>query len=241
MAGTKRQLHDKKPAPSKAGSTSKKEKERPLASWISSLAKETTNASTTTNKAGRIEKRDAKKRRREDRKAASGQLLPKKAVQDGTRVSTKQSEKERRKDAVMALAIHIEETVAARMEQDERPKPFDFSIVKKKGMNKFKKWEVDTIQPRNRDYGGIGLARPTMFLPLNDPSFVPKLEQEFAEHVPGFFGKTHTKAAKKQKDSGMLWRKLADKKTQQTRVNGKKLADMSADERVEAMIQAGML
>jgi hypothetical protein len=241
MAGTKRRLQEQKPAPSRAGSSNKKEKERPLSSWISSLAKGTTDASTTTNKAGRIEKREAKKRRREDRKATSGQSLPKKAVEDGMKVIKKKSVKERMKDTLMALAIHIEETVAARMEQDERPVPFDNSIVKKKGMNKKRKWEDDTIQPRNRDYGGIGLARPSMFLPLNDPSFVPKLEQEFAEHVPGFFGKTHTKAVKKQKDGGMLWRKMADKKTQQTKVNGKKLADMSADERVEAMIKAGMV
>jgi hypothetical protein len=39
----------------------------------------------------------------------------------------------------------------------------------------------------------------------------------------------------------MQWRKLSDKKTRWTKVNGKKLADMSADERVEAMIKAGML
>jgi hypothetical protein len=139
-----------------------------------------------------------------------------------------------------ALAEHIAETVATRMEQDERPRPFASAIVKKKNKGK-KKLDEDTIQPRNRDYGGIGLARPSMFLPLSDPSFIPKLEEEFAEHVPGFFGKQRTKAMKKQKDSGMLWRKLADKKTQQTKVNGKKLSDMSADERVEAMIQAGML
>jgi hypothetical protein len=39
----------------------------------------------------------------------------------------------------------------------------------------------------------------------------------------------------------MLWRKLSDKKTQRTKVNGKKLSDISADERVEGMILAGML
>jgi hypothetical protein len=39
----------------------------------------------------------------------------------------------------------------------------------------------------------------------------------------------------------MLWRKLSDTKKQRTKVNGKKLSDISADERVEAMIKAGML
>jgi hypothetical protein len=80
-----------------------------------------------------------------------------------------------------------------------------------------------------------------MFLLLNDPSFIPKFEEEFAEHIPGFFGKQRTKAMKKQMNSKMLWKKLSDKKTQQTKINGKKLSDMSPDERVEAMIQAGML
>ena len=224
-----------------AGNKQKRGKEKPLESWISSLAKETTDASTTTGKAGRIEKRDAKKRRREDRQAAAGQSRPKK-TEERTKGSgqKKQSEQDRRKDALMTLAVLIEETVAARMEQDEHPVPFPFVQVKRKS-NKKRKLEEETIQPRNRDYGGIGLARPSMFLPLNDPSFIPKLEQEFAEHVPGFFGKQRTKAMKKQKDSGMLWRKLSDQKTQQTKVNGKKLSDMSADERVEAMLKAGML
>lgn len=63
------------------------------------------------------------------------------------------------------------------------------------------------LQPRIRDYNGQGLVRPSLFLPLNDPSFVPKLELEFAEHIPGFFGKAKTKAAKKQSDENMLWRR----------------------------------
>lgn len=63
------------------------------------------------------------------------------------------------------------------------------------------------LQPRKRDYNGQGLVRPTLYLPLDDPSFVPKLELEFAEHVPGFFGRAKTKAAKKQSDGNMLWKR----------------------------------
>jgi hypothetical protein len=48
------------------------------------------------------------------------------------------------------------------------------------------------LQPRIRDYNGQGLVRPSLYLPLNDVSFVPKLEMEFAEHVEGFFGKAKT-------------------------------------------------
>jgi hypothetical protein len=62
------------------------------------------------------------------------------------------------------------------------------------------------LQPRIRDYNGQGLVRPSLYLPFNDPSFVPKLELEFHEHVPGFFGKAKKKASKKDEDM-MLWKK----------------------------------
>ena len=99
------------------------------------------------------------------------------------------------------------------------------------------------MQPRKRDYGGLGLARPTLFLSLRDPSFLPLLQQEFAEHVPGFFGKQRTKAMKKQLDGNMLWRQLQKQKTQHgsKTFNGKKLSDMTPDERVEAMIKLGAI
>ena len=80
-----------------------------------------------------------------------------------------------------------------------------------------------------------------MFLSLDDPSFFPKLEMEFAEHIPGFFGKQRTKAMKKQQAGKMLWRQLADKKNGHQKVNGKKLSEMTPDERVEAMLKAGMI
>jgi len=132
------------------------------------------------------------------------------------------------------------------------------------------------LQPRTRDYGGLGLARPSISISLQDPSFIPKLHEEFQEHIHGFFGKQRTKAMKKQLDGNMLWRKLVKVKQQQKqqqqlqnpalnsdhdlnskrkgpkrtkgqvdfmeqRIHGVKLADMCAEERVEAMIQAGML
>ena len=115
----------------------------------------------------------------------------------------------------------------------------------------------DVIQPRKKDYGGLGLARPSLLLELRDISFIPKLEEEFAEHVVGFFGKQRTKAMKKQLDGDMLWRQLrlangkndGKKKGQKgktkhdlnVRVDGKKLCDMDPDERVEAMIRLDMI
>jgi hypothetical protein len=46
---------------------------------------------------------------------------------------------------------------------------------------------------------------------------------------------------KKQLDGNMLWRQLAEKRTTEDRVGGKKLSTMSPDERVEAMLKAGMI
>ncbi len=142
-----------------------------------------------------------------------------------------------------------------------RPRPYvDPSADPKKGKaTKQKKYESSNVQPRDRDYGGLGLARPSQFLPLLDPSFIPKFEAEFEEHIPGFFGKQRTKAMKKQLDGGLLWRRLRlqkkkggavgrgekkkgeDDNWEDKKVNGKKLSDMSPDEKVEAMIKLGMI
>ena len=114
----------------------------------------------------------------------------------------------------------------------------------------------ERIQPRKRDYGGLGLARPSIGISLRDPSFIPKLEQEFAEHINGFFGKQRTKAMKKQLNGNMLWRQLASAKQAlaaqnnnkqnhnsilQQKVNGVKLMDMTTEQRVDAMIKAKLL
>jgi len=97
------------------------------------------------------------------------------------------------------------------------------------------KWNKDSIQPLRSDYSGIGLARGSMYIEFIDPSYYPKLEEEFREHIPGFFGKQRTKAMKKQTDGNMLWRRLAnEKKNNKT----KKFRGLSADERVRAMIDS---
>ena len=98
------------------------------------------------------------------------------------------------------------------------------------------KWSEESIQPRRSDYSGIGLARVSMYIEFIDPSYFPKLEEEFREHIPGFFGKQRTKAMKRQTDGNMLWRRLADEKKKKG--NNKKFKGMSADERVQAMLDA---
>jgi len=76
----------------------------------------------------------------------------------------------------------------------------------------------------------------SMYIEFLDPSYYPKLEEEFREHIPGFFGKQRTKAMKRQTDGNMLWRRLADDKKKNS--NNKKFKNMSTDERVLAMIDS---
>jgi hypothetical protein len=78
------------------------------------------------------------------------------------------------------------------------------------------------LQPRIRDYNGQGLARPSMYLPFNDAAFVPKLEEEFAEHIPGFFGKAKKGAGKRQRveEDVMLWRRCLEEKRERNEDNG---------------------
>jgi hypothetical protein len=93
------------------------------------------------------------------------------------------------------------------------------------------------LQPRVRDYNGQGLVRPSLYIPFNDPSFVPKLEIEFEEHVPGFFGKAKKKAAKKQADQDMLWRRCLkakeEGKTMGSSKKGKRAKSGGTKEKVE--------
>eukprot|EP00573_Skeletonema_grethae_P000987 CAMPEP_0201691300 /NCGR_PEP_ID=MMETSP0578-20130828/4482_1 /ASSEMBLY_ACC=CAM_ASM_000663 /TAXON_ID=267565 /ORGANISM="Skeletonema grethea, Strain CCMP 1804" /LENGTH=312 /DNA_ID=CAMNT_0048176469 /DNA_START=29 /DNA_END=967 /DNA_ORIENTATION=+ len=100
------------------------------------------------------------------------------------------------------------------------------------------------LQPRIRDYNGQGLVRPSLFLPLNDPSFVPKLELEFAEHIPGFFGKAKTKAAKKQSDENMLWRRCLKAKEDEDgggKKKKKKKKSGGGEDRFESMIRQDVM
>ena len=115
--------------------------------------------------------------------------------------------------------------------------------------NQMENW----FQPRRSNYGGIGLARPSLFIPLDDPSWQAKLEEEFSEHVTGFYGKQRTKAMKKQLDGQMLWRQLqkqkltgsskliSPKNPNQIAISGRKLSNLKPDERVEALIRAGYI
>mmetsp|Transcript_9224 Transcript_9224/g.26362 ORF Transcript_9224/g.26362 Transcript_9224/m.26362 type:complete len:182 (-) Transcript_9224:3604-4149(-) len=113
---------------------------------------------------------------------------------------------------------------------------------------KVKGWTKANVQPPKNYYGGIGLARKSLYLSFDDAAFFPLLEDEFTEHIPGFYGKQKTKAMKRQLGSNMLWRKMQKlkeddpgKQDRKSQGINKRLAKLSPDERVEEMIRLGML
>ncbi len=108
--------------------------------------------------------------------------------------------------------------------------------------------ESKELQPRVRDYNGQGLVRPSLYIPFNDPSFKPKVEMEFEEHIPGFFGKAKQKAAKKQSDQNMLWKRCL--KAKQLAEDGisarstkrrKAKKGVGVDDRVEGLMRRGVM
>lgn len=200
-----------------------------MENWISSLAKEqaSTEAAAIPSKEERMRKRAAKKAKRqqqiEAKRPAIGQQ-PKRQSQQKRQVSLTKVRMRQLKAVLESIRdVHKQKDYEA----------FQAPPLKKR---KTKGWNEDTIQPRRSDYSGIGLARESLFISFKDPSFSPSLEEEFKEHIPGFFGKQRTKAMKKQYDANMLWRQLADKK----KLN-KTLKGMTPDQRVEAMIDSGMI
>jgi hypothetical protein len=215
-----------------------------LENWVGTLAKQSLEAASTT-KQERIEKREAKKRRRVEKKAKRSSL----GRQEGrdsvlsNQTSRDVTLNENNKLLLCRVAVKMEECIEAYLNKhsSQRGHVFACSAEAKKARNKKINWDEVSAQPRSRDYGGIGLARPSILLDLDDPAFESKLQEEFSEHIPGFFGKQRTKAMKKQLDRNMLWRQLAEKKTSDQKVNGKKLSEMGPDERIEAMIQFGII
>jgi hypothetical protein len=211
------------------------------ADWISVMAKRVTmEEPVLLSKSERIERRNAKKRRRQERNP-----LPMSAKVDRIHeeIARDQKKVNRMSEAgIKSLARTVQNCMTALQVHSAYSRPYQTPDVFKKGKaTTGNQLNEDLIQPRRRDYGGLGLARPSLYIELRDPSFVPKLEEEFAEHVPGFFGKQRTKAMKRQLDRNMLWRQLAEKRADDRKLDGKKLSDMNPDERVEAMIKAKMI
>ena len=217
--------------------------------WISSLAKQATSSSNIPTKQERQQKRAAKKARREAKRPQQQHSQETKSNSSARRSQSQQElakQQQKRRAAISKQRIHslkqfFRALLEAHIEEGGRPTPYQGSNnpkIKKRKAN----WDDPSlIQPRRNDYGGIGLARASLYLPFVDPAFFPKLEEEFNEHIEGFYGRTHTKAMKRQLGKDMLWRKMAEQKTSKVKVNGKKLSDMTPDERVQAMIDNGLV
>ncbi len=268
--------------------------------WLAALAKESSSSNFDSSntkvlsKQERIEKRNAKKRRREERKGINniadgdGKMGMTSSSSDMNNVDEGPTEEEIEEMRIRShfymqdLSEQVKSTVqrineewmnnddsgngtsTSQKKKQRFVKPIPYVAPEKKIMGKATTGQQLTheiVQPRKNDYGGLGLARPSLLLNLRDISFVPKLEEEFAEHVPGFFGKQRTKAMKRQLDGDMLWRRLqkqkqgggesgkgkggkgnkGKKQDMNVKLDGKKLSDMTPDERVEAMIKLGMI
>ena len=246
--------------------------------WLSALVKQAndTNSSSENqvvlSKQERIAKRNAKKRKRQERKGLDPESIPTKASKQMDSVKLTEEELQERQErsdlAMYKLSNHLTSTVESIHPETSDSKSYKhlqailqkqsaYSAPQQKGKaTKNQQLTDDIVQPRLSDYGGLGLARPSLLIDLRDVSFVPKLEQEFAEHIQGFFGKQRTKAMKRQLDGNMLWRRLADKDDSNgskqkkgskkadwshVKYQGKKLSDMTPDERVEAMIKLDMI
>eukprot|EP00470_Lotharella_oceanica_P002436 CAMPEP_0170167102 /NCGR_PEP_ID=MMETSP0040_2-20121228/602_1 /TAXON_ID=641309 /ORGANISM="Lotharella oceanica, Strain CCMP622" /LENGTH=110 /DNA_ID=CAMNT_0010405021 /DNA_START=39 /DNA_END=371 /DNA_ORIENTATION=- len=96
------------------------------------------------------------------------------------------------------------------------PKPPDYA----------KKFLKKTLQPHNGHYGGMGLAKPSVWITLKDPEISEKFRMVYNQHVDGFGGKSYNKVSKKKnknkKGEVMLWRqRLAEKQSRDAKMANK--------------------
>jgi hypothetical protein len=215
-----------------------------MVDWISSLAKKqvaaasaSTDNNTTLPKEERKQKRAAKKARRQqkqDLKRPPPSAVPSQAITTSNSTAPRPQIINLSKRRLQQLTAWCRTLADQYYYESEDRRPLEAEATKLKK----KKLTQESLQPRNCDYSGIGLARESLWIPFSDPSLAPKLEEEFQEHIPGFFGKQRTKAMKKQLDGNMLWRKIQDQKKLKM---PKKLQSMSTDQRVQAMMDMEML
>eukprot|EP00467_Chlorarachnion_reptans_P007089 CAMPEP_0114520138 /NCGR_PEP_ID=MMETSP0109-20121206/19404_1 /TAXON_ID=29199 /ORGANISM="Chlorarachnion reptans, Strain CCCM449" /LENGTH=88 /DNA_ID=CAMNT_0001700979 /DNA_START=196 /DNA_END=459 /DNA_ORIENTATION=- len=60
------------------------------------------------------------------------------------------------------------------------------------------------LQPHKKHYGGMGVARPSVWISFGDPQVDERFGQIFGQHVEGFGGKSFKKKTR-GKDPNMLW------------------------------------
>ena len=88
------------------------------------------------------------------------------------------------------------------------------------------------LQPKSFHYGGMGVAKPSVYLDLVDAEFRKKFKHVWQEHVEGCSdGKGYAK--RKSKESNMLWKQRLEQKKQQ-----EMLREPIDDEQIE-VVNAG--
>mmetsp|Transcript_16796 Transcript_16796/g.26203 ORF Transcript_16796/g.26203 Transcript_16796/m.26203 type:complete len:264 (-) Transcript_16796:1329-2120(-) len=205
--------------------------------WIESLVKQVSSSDKlcSTSKSQRIEKRKVKKMERMQR------MKMKKQLRD-VRKSKLADHQKKVNNGVVERLGRIGQMCKNASEQymriNRQKCPEKSTLLEDLLRARYQKMKItdSAIQPQKGSYGGIGLARSTYYLPFDDPSFRAKLEEEFFEHIDGFYGKQRTKAMKKQLDKDMLWKRLLREKKGILDEKGMKL---SSDLKVKAMIDAG--
>jgi hypothetical protein len=236
-----------------------------LNDWVTALAQQSTEtAAQPPSKAARVAKRAAKRQRTDDRRAAQNkqqqqeQQRPGNASDKGRTAPEARPEKatssshHRRREAQQQIhqaRLHaLKEELAAygarQMKRgttvlataDRKPRNYPHTVHHQKRVSGASEAQQ---QPRKSAYGGLGLARPTLLLSFADPNWPRRLAESFAEHITGWSGPAPmAHAMKRQRDGNLLWRRLLREK-QQSQKGGKQQA--SADERAEAMLEAGDL
>ncbi|GAB5368826.1 hypothetical protein AAMO2058_001353100 [Amorphochlora amoebiformis] len=79
-----------------------------------------------------------------------------------------------------------------------------------------KKFLKKALQPTNSHYGGMGIAKPSVWIPMRDLyAASKKFKSIYSEHIEGFGGKSYKKSkrkmSKKEKEKP-LWKKCLEAK-----------------------------
>lgn len=215
-------------------------------------------------------RRIAKKRAREARIAIQKQCQQEERQRRNEQIQTRRLESQQHRNKVRLhgmtdslikvltiLHPHIDWTDPSHRRHARQLRPFVDSHHSEKRHATSGISHVTNIQPSNRMYQRLGLAKPSILLLLNDEEFVSQFEQEYKEHIPGF-KKQRTNARKKQSEGPpILWRKLQSLKNGDNggcsmknwngkhllnlTVGKKKFMDMTPDEKVELLLQNNMI
>jgi hypothetical protein len=238
-------------------------KDASLNDWVTALAQQSTEtAAQPPSKAARVAKRAAKRQRTDERRAAAAQN--KQQQQPGRTSDKGRTAPEARPEKATSSSHHRRRQVHQQIHQarlqslteelaaygarqmkrgttvlataDRKPRNYPHTVQHQKRVSLASEAQQ---QPRKSAYGGLGLARPTLLLSFDNPNWPRRLAESFAEHITGWSGPAPmAHAMKRQRDGNLLWRRLLREK-QQSQKGGKPQA--SADERAEAMLEAGGL